>query len=98
MEYTAKNLSKFDEEELIEEVMENYILVVEDTYGGFLNNKEGRRRECFYKLKFFITKSINQALAEERARVIKKIQELTGEMRTSETDKILASLKDINQK
>jgi len=37
-------------------------------------------------------KKIQQAVAEERESVIKEIQELTGEMRTSETDKILSLL------
>jgi len=50
------------------------------------------------ELRTFLSSSIQQAVAEERARVIKEIQELTGEMRTSETDKILTSLQDTNPK
>ena len=43
-------------------------------------------------IKQTLNTSINQALAEERERVVAHIKELSGEMRTSETDKILSSL------
>ena len=69
MTYTDKRLELFSEEELIIEVMEDYISVIEDTHTGFLNDKVSRRRECFDKLKLFIAESIHQALAEERERV-----------------------------
>ncbi len=44
------------------------------------------------RIKAFISTSITQALAEDRERVVAHIKELTGEMRTSETDKILSFL------
>ena len=66
MKNREKRLELFSEEELIIEVMEEYIYVIEDTHAGFLNDKVVRRRECFDKLKTFIAKSIQQAIAEDR--------------------------------
>ena len=46
----------------------------------------------------FIETSIAQTLAEERAMVVAHIKDITGEMRTSETDKILSFLDKLTDK
>ena len=78
MNYTEKRLELFSEEELIIEVMEDYISVIEDTHTGFLNDKVSRRRECFDKLKLFIAESIHQAIAEDRKMVVDEIKKMNN--------------------
>jgi hypothetical protein len=71
------------EEELIVEVMEDYIAVVEDTHTGTYVDKVGRRRECFEKLKSFI-----------RTEKEKSYKEAKDELNESNQEYIKGLLKD----
>lgn len=59
---------------------------------NFADTFEDSRRLCDSiqnDVKYFIEQEIELAKKEERDRIVEMIEEVTGEMRTSETDKII---------
>ena len=96
MTNTEQRLEKVDWREIDFAIMYFQVHVRKVTGGndfGFVDSTDLKSA-----IKQTLNTSINQALAEERERVVAHIKELSGEMRTSETDKILSSLDKENNK
>lgn len=55
----------------------------------YINRETNRVRSRKEEIKSFIRSEIELAKKEERERIVEMIEEVTGDMRTSETDKII---------